>query len=66
MMYYVGIDVGGTSIKMGLFKENDELIDKVSFSTRTVEYLVDDIYTNIKELSKFSLKLLHPEYKWVL
>ncbi len=48
--YIVGIDVGGTSIKMGLFNTNDELIDKISFSTRTIEYLVDDIYDNIKEL----------------
>lgn len=48
--YIVGIDVGGTSIKMGLFNTNDELIDKTSFNTRTVEYLIDDIYDNIKEL----------------
>ena len=48
--YYVGIDVGGTSIKMGLFKDDDTLLDKTSFSTRTVEYLVDDIYDNIKNL----------------
>lgn len=50
MMYYIGIDVGGTSIKIGLFNNNDELIDKISFKTRTVEYLVDDIYNNIKEV----------------
>ncbi len=48
--YIVGIDVGGTSIKMGLFNTNDELIDKISFSTRTVEYIVDDIYNHIKDL----------------
>ena len=48
--YVVGIDVGGTSIKMGLFNTNDELIDKISFNTRTVEYLVDDMYDNIKIL----------------
>lgn len=48
--YYVGIDVGGTSIKMGLFKDDDTLLDKISFNTRTVEYLVDDIYNNIKIL----------------
>lgn len=48
--YIVGIDVGGTSIKMGLFNTNDELLDKTSFNTRTVEYLIDDIYDNIKEL----------------
>ena len=48
--YYVGIDVGGTSIKMGLFKDDDTLLDKTSFSTKTVEYLVDDIYDNIKNL----------------
>jgi glucokinase len=35
---------------MGLFNTNDELIDKISFSTRTIEYLIDDIYDNIKEL----------------
>ena len=47
-MSIIGIDVGGTSIKMGLFNTNDELIDKISFNTRTVEYIVDDIYENIK------------------
>ena len=35
---------------MGLFKETDELIDKLNFPTRTVEYLVDDIYQNIINL----------------
>lgn len=50
MNYYLGLDVGGTAIKMGLFKETDELIDKLNFPTRTVEYLVDDIYQNIINL----------------
>lgn len=50
MNYYLGIDIGGTTIKMGLFKETDELIDKLNFPTRTVEYLVDDIYQNIINL----------------
>ena len=50
MNYYLGLDIGGTTIKMGLFKETDELIDKLNFPTRTVEYLVDDIYQNIINL----------------
>ena len=50
MNYYLGLDVGGTAIKMGLFKETDELIEKLNFPTRTVEYLVDDIYQNIINL----------------
>lgn len=48
--HIIGIDVGGTSIKMGLFNTNDELIDKITFNTRTVEYLIEDIYNNIKLL----------------
>ncbi|MBQ8293356.1 MAG: ROK family protein [Bacilli bacterium] len=50
MKYYVGIDVGGTSVKMGLFNDKDELLERISFNTRTVEYIVDDIYENINKL----------------
>ena len=50
MNYYLGLDVGGTAVKMGLFNELDQMIDKTNFPTRTVQYLVDDIYLNIVNL----------------
>ena len=50
MNYYLGLDVGGTAVKMGLFNELDQMIDKTNFPTRTVQYLVDDIYQNIVKL----------------
>lgn len=52
MLYYIGIDVGATSIKMGLFNDNDELLDKTSFKTRTIELIVEDIAENINKLFK--------------
>ena len=26
--YYVGVDVGGTTVKMGMFSDTEELLDK--------------------------------------
>lgn len=49
-MYYVGVDVGGTSVKLGLFDENDNLISRGNFKTKTIEYLVDDLVNNINKL----------------
>ena len=48
-MYYIGIDVGGTSVKLGLFDEND-LVARTHFKTRTIEFLVNDLVFNIKKL----------------
>ena len=30
-MYYIGVDVGGTSVKLGLFDECDNLISRTYF-----------------------------------
>lgn len=48
-MLYVGIDVGGTSVKLGLFDENN-LIAKSSFKTTKIDCLVCELVSNIKEL----------------
>lgn len=47
-----GIDVGGTTVKMGLFSEDGELIEKWEITTRTEEngkYILEDIAEAIKE-----------------
>ncbi|HIX67361.1 MAG TPA: ROK family glucokinase [Candidatus Anaerostipes excrementavium] len=47
-----GIDVGGTTVKMGLFSEDGELIEKWEIPTRTEEngkYILEDIAEAIKE-----------------
>lgn len=51
-MYYIGVDVGGTSVKLGLFDKEDNLIARGSFKTKTIEYLVDDLVKNIKKIFK--------------
>lgn len=51
-MYYIGVDVGGTSVKLGLFDKDDNLIARGSFKTKTIEYLVDDLVKNIKKIFK--------------
>ncbi|MDL2296263.1 ROK family glucokinase [Lachnospiraceae bacterium OttesenSCG-928-E19] len=51
MQYCFGIDVGGTSIKMGLFKADGELVDKWEIKTRTEnegEAIIPDIAKSIK------------------
>ena len=35
MKYCFGIDIGGTTVKMGLFQEDGELLDKWEIKTRT-------------------------------
>lgn len=49
-MYYIGIDVGGTSVKLGLFDDKDNLISRGSFPTRVVDKLVNDIVKNIHKI----------------
>ena len=51
-MYYIGVDVGGTSVKLGLFDKDDNLIARGNFKTKTIEYLVDDLVKNIKKIFK--------------
>ena len=50
--YCVGVDVGGTSVKIGLFKECGELLDKWEIPTRKEnggEAILPDVAASIKE-----------------
>ena len=61
MSYIFGIDIGGTSVKLGLFKD-DKLIKKYQIPSNTEEkgkYVLRDITNKIKEVlkeEKLSLK----------
>lgn len=60
--YCVGVDVGGTTVKLGLFAENGMLNDKWEIATRKDEggsYILSDIAASIEEKlqeKKISLK----------
>ena len=50
--YCIGVDVGGTTVKMGLFRENGELLEKWEIVTRTEnggEGILPDIAASIQE-----------------
>lgn len=52
MKYCFGVDVGGTTVKMGLFQTDSELIEKWEIPTRkgmTEDVILSDIATSIKE-----------------
>jgi glucokinase len=52
IMYCFGVDVGGTSIKMGLFMDDGVLLDKWEIETRKAnegEAIIPDIATAIKD-----------------
>lgn len=52
MKYCFGVDLGGTTVKMGLFQENGKLTDKWEIKTRTEnegEAILPDIAASIKE-----------------
>lgn len=61
MKYVIGIDIGGTTVKIGLFQTNATLIDKWEIPTRKEEngrYILSDIAENIKEvLNKKNISL---------
>ena len=51
MNYCFGIDIGGTTVKMGLFQEDGELLDKWEIKTRTEnqgEAILPDIAQAVK------------------
>lgn len=62
MKYIIGIDIGGTTVKIGLFQTDATLLDKWEIPTRTEEngrYILSDIATNIQEVldnKKISIK----------
>lgn len=52
MKYCFGVDIGGTTVKMGLFEDSGEVLDKWEIVTRTEEegkVILPDIAASIKE-----------------
>ena len=50
--YIFGVDIGGTTVKMGLFSTEGELLDKWEITTRTDDggaYILSDIAKSIEE-----------------
>lgn len=58
---YIGIDIGGTSVKLGLFETDGTLLHKWEVKTRKEEagaYIIPDVAASIrKKLSELSLTL---------
>ncbi len=53
MKYCFGIDVGGTTVKLGLFQTDGVLLKKWEIKTRTQEkgrYILEDVAASIKEV----------------
>lgn len=50
-MYYVGIDLGGTNIAVGIVNENGEMLRKGSIPTNAKRF-ADEIIKDIGELCK--------------
>lgn len=53
--YCVGVDIGGTTVKIGLFTEQGEVLDKWEIVTRKEEggsYILSDIVASIEEKIK--------------
>ena len=49
--FYVGVDVGGTTVKLGLFSDTGELLEKWEIPTRVEEdgkYILPDIVDSIE------------------
>ncbi|ONI45967.1 glucokinase [Candidatus Epulonipiscioides gigas] len=50
-MYYIGLDIGGMSLKAGLVDENYNVIDTLSCSTKKEQHLIiEDIATLCKDI----------------
>lgn len=58
--YVIGIDVGGRSVKFGLFTEEGELVNKSNIVTRVEEngkYILTDIYDHLLNIfEKYDIK----------
>ena len=61
MRHCIGIDVGGTTIKFGLFKEDGTLLAKWDIPTKTEdrkEKLYQDMADSVRsELAKYGMKV---------
>lgn len=50
MKYCFGVDIGGTTVKMGLFQEDGKLLDKWELKTRTAnggEAILPDVTASV-------------------
>ena len=65
--YVFGVDVGGTTVKMGLFTVEGELLDKWEIKTRTEDggkNVLPDIADSIKEVIESKmLRALESEFR---
>ena len=55
MKYCYGVDIGGTTVKMGLFEENGNILDKWEIVTRVEDEgkaILPDIAASILEKTK--------------
>ena len=62
MKYCFGVDIGGTTVKLGLFEETGEILDKWEIKTHTEEEgkaILPDIAQTI--LAKLEEKQIHKE-----
>ncbi len=53
--YYVGVDVGGTTVKLGMFSDTGELLDKWEITTRLEDqgsHILPDIIDSIEDKRK--------------
>ena len=53
MRYYIGVDLGGTNIAIGIVNDSMDIVLKKSIPTacpRSAEEIADDIVKTIKEL----------------
>ncbi len=53
--YGFGVDIGGTSVKMGFFKADGTLVDQWEIPTRTIDggkYILEDIAQSMEEYQK--------------
>ena len=62
----IGIDIGGTSVKLGIFEEDGTLVKKWEISTRKEEngtYILGDIAAGQRRRVDLS-SLIFPEREW--
>lgn len=67
MNYYIGVDLGGTNIAIGIVNDDKEIVLKKSIPTacpRSAEEIVDDIVKTINELCE-SINISINALKWI-
>ena len=65
MKYCFGVDIGGTTVKLGLFTTDGEIVDKWEIKTRT-ENQGEAVLPDIAEALKEKLEEKSPQTKRLL